>query len=104
MSQQNELIITVVQRGEAEALIEAAARAGATGSTTAYGRGSGVREKLGVLGSLIQPEKEVVFIVVPAKITDQVLDAVVEAGKLEEPGMGMAITMPLSRVVGLHLE
>jgi len=102
--QKNELIVAVVQRGEAETLIEAAGRAGATGSTTVYGRGSGIREKLGVLGSLIQPEKEVVYIVVPASITDKVLDAVIEAGKLEDPGMGMAIVMPLSRVIGLHLE
>jgi len=102
MAQQNELIIAVVQRGEAEVLIEAAGKAGATGSTTAYGRGTGVREKMGVLGSLIQPEKEVVFIVVPDNIADQVLDAVVKAGKLEEPGMGIAMTMPLNRVIGLQ--
>jgi len=103
MSQKNELIIAVVQRGEAEALIEAAGKAGATGSTTTYGRGTGVREKLGVLGSLIQPEKEVVFIVVPCNIADQVLDTVVKAGKLEEPGMGIAMSMPLNHVTGLQL-
>lgn len=103
MTQQSELIIAVVQRGEAETLIEAATEAGATGSTIAYGRGTGVREKLGILGSLIQPEKEIVFLVVPDKIADQVLDAVVKAGKLEELGMGIAMRMPLSRVIGLHL-
>jgi len=103
MTQRNELIIAVVQRGEAEALVEAATKAGATGSTTSYGRGTGVREKLGVLGSLIQPEKEIVFIVVPARITDQVLDAVVQAGKLDDPGMGIAMSMPLNRVIGLQL-
>ena len=39
----------IVQRGEADDIIRAAQDAGAQGATTFYARGSGVRERLGIL-------------------------------------------------------
>ena len=45
------LITCIVQRGAAEAAVQAARRAGAQGATIFYARGTGVRQKhLGVLG------------------------------------------------------
>jgi nitrogen regulatory protein PII len=99
--QKNELVVVIIQRGEAEAVIEAAIEAGASGATTVYGRGRGVRENLGVLGSLIQPEKEVVMVVVPEQIADKVMAAVGKAGRVDEPGMGLVFMVPLSCVLGL---
>ena len=42
------LITCIVQRGTADAIIAAAQVAGAQGATVHYGRGSGVRERLGL--------------------------------------------------------
>ena len=44
------LITCIVQRGAADNIIAAARAAGAQGATVHYGRGMGVRERLGRLG------------------------------------------------------
>ncbi|MDH3689602.1 MAG: P-II family nitrogen regulator [Gammaproteobacteria bacterium] len=94
-------ITVIVQRGKAEPIVKAMMKAGATGATIYFARGTGVRERLGLLGIAIQPEKEVIIVVTPRAITDRVFDAVVKAGKLEHPGMGLAFTQEVGRVVGL---
>ena len=55
------LITCIVQRGRAEKVVDAALKAGAPGATHFYGRGTGVRQKLGVLSKLIVPEKEIIL-------------------------------------------
>ena len=77
-----DLITCIVQRGKAEKVIDAALLAGAPGATYYYGRGTGVRQKLGVLSKLIVPEKEIILIVTKKNQTDAVFDAVIKAGKL----------------------
>ena len=59
-----------------------------------------MRERLGIIGHLIDPEKEVIFIVTPAERTDTVFDAMVAIGRLEQPGKGFAFIQPVQRVVG----
>ena len=44
------LLTCIVQRGLGETIVKAARNAGAQGATVFYARGSGVRERLGVLG------------------------------------------------------
>ena len=51
------LITCIVQRGLADAIVQAAVDAGAHGATVHYARGSGMRERLGVLGLAIEAEK-----------------------------------------------
>ena len=74
-----DLITCIVQRGKAEKVIDAALLAGAPGATYYYGRGTGVRQKLGVLSKLIVPEKEIILIVTKKNQTDAVFDAVIKA-------------------------
>lgn len=93
-------IFCVVQRGKADGVVKAGLDAGAQGATIFYARGTGVRQKLGVLGGLIQPEKEVIFIVTQSEKTESVFNAMVSAGKLEEPGRGFAFVQKIERAVG----
>lgn len=95
------LITAVVQRGKADAPVQAALSAGAPGATITFGRGQGVRERLGVLGLAIQPEKEVIFIVVEERLLDRVLTAMVRAGNLDQHGVGFVYVTPVERTVGL---
>ena len=44
------LITAIVQRGKADAPVQAALKAGAQGATVVFGRGQGIRERLGLLG------------------------------------------------------
>jgi nitrogen regulatory protein PII len=94
------LITCIVQRGRAEKVVDAALKAGAPGATYFYGRGTGVRQKLGVLSKLIVPEKEIIQIVTKASQTDQVFEAIIKAGKLDKKGQGFAYIHKIDRAIG----
>jgi len=88
-----------VQRGKADDAVKAALRAGAPAATISFARGTGIRERLGLLKIAISPEKEVIEIVVPAEVADAVFDALVDAAKLTTPGMGFIYSIPVERAL-----
>lgn len=93
------LITCIVQRGAAEAAVQAARRAGAQGATIFYARGTGVRQKhLGVLGVTVSAEKEVIYIVAASDQADRIFDKIFTAAKLDTPGMGMIYMTPLEKM------
>ena len=94
------LITCIVQRGEADRVVTAAQKAGAEGATIFYGRGTGVRETLGIRGRFIKPEKEIVLIVTKHEQTSAVFDAVVKAADLGKKGRGFAFLHALDQAVG----
>ena len=100
-SEPTKLITAVVQRGNADDVAQAAIAAGAQGATIAFGRGQGVRERLGLLGLAIQPEKEIIFVVIEERLLDQVLAAMVKTGHLDQPGVGFVYVTPVERTIGL---
>lgn len=91
------LITCIVQRGVADAIVKAARSAGAQGATVHFGRGSGVRERLGIFGVAVDVEKEVVNIVVSTDQVDRVFDSMYLAGNLDTPGMGIMYVTPLEK-------
>ncbi|MBW2522352.1 MAG: P-II family nitrogen regulator [Deltaproteobacteria bacterium] len=98
----NELnqITCIVQRGRADRVIDAALKAGAPGATCFYGRGTGVRQKLGALSKLIAPEKEIILIITRESQTEAVFDAIIKAGKLDRKGQGFAYIHKIERAIG----
>lgn len=95
------LITCIVQRGEADKVVDAALDAGAAGATIYYGRGRGVREKLGFAGRFIKPEKEIILIITSTEETDTVFAAVCTAARLEEKGRGVAFLHSIDRAAGV---
>ncbi len=91
------LITCIIQRGNAEEIIEAARAAGAQGATVNFARGMGVREKLGILGVAVDVEKEVVNIVVSSEQVDRIFERMYLAGNLDVPGMGIMYITPLDK-------
>ena len=91
------LITCIVQRGKADAMVEAAKEAGAQGATVHFGRGSGVRERLGIFGVAVDVEKEIINIVVSTEQLDRVFDAMYLAGNLDTPGIGIMYVTPLEK-------
>lgn len=83
------LITCIVQRGAADAIVRAAQEAGAQGATIHFGRGLGVRERLGLLGVAVNVEKEIISIVVSSEQADRVFKHMYLAGNLDTPGMGI---------------
>lgn len=95
------LIVTIVMKGWGDTVIEESMKAGAEGGTVAFGRGVGIHEKKKILGIPIVPEKEIVFTVAPLKKADVIMDAIVRATRLGEPGRGLLFTLPIDRLVGV---
>lgn len=95
-----EIITFVVQRGKMDKVIKEVLNAGAAGATMFFARGTGVRERLKLLGTIIQPEKEVAFIITKKEETQKILDVIVKAANLDKPGQGIAFVQPVNKVVG----
>jgi nitrogen regulatory protein PII len=99
-SKKLKMIIAIVQRGKADEVVGAAIRGGAPAATVMFGRGQGMRERLGPLGIAIQPEKEIIFIIIEEWLTEQVLQAMVKEGQLDKPGIGFVFEVPVDRALG----
>ena len=91
------LITCIVQRGLGDNIVNAAQEAGAQGATVFYAKGSGVRERLGILGVAVEVDKEVVNVVVSSEQLDTVFNNIYLAGQLDTPGMGFMYVTPLEK-------
>ena len=91
------LITCVVQRGKAEQVVKAAQDAGAQGATIYYGSGSGVRERLGLLGLAIDVEKEIITILVGDDQVDRIFESMYLAAELDLPGAGIIYVNKLEK-------
>ncbi len=97
----HEMIMCIVNAGFSETVMEAAKSAGARGGTILNGRGTANKEAESFFHIAIQPEKEVVMILVPAEIKDAVLHALYQKAGLDTMGQGIAFSLPVDDVVGL---
>ena len=101
MDVQHEAIFCIVNAGFSDAVMDAAKELGARGGTVIHARGtaSGEAEKLYQI--TIQPEKELVMILVPKELTNDILHALYRSVGLATPGQGIAFSLPVDDVVGL---
>ena len=97
-----DLIVTIVNKGRAEKVMEAAKKAGAEGGTIMHGRGSGIHEKAKLFGIVIEPEKEIVLTLVPSDISQDVLENILKEAELHKPNKGIAFVLPVSKVAGIN--
>jgi nitrogen regulatory protein PII len=97
-----DLIVTIVNDGFAEDVIEAAKGAGAEGGTIIHGRGSGIHENAKLFGMTIQPEKEIVLTLVDTNKTRQILEAINEAVHLDKPNTGIAFVLNVEKAFGIY--
>ena len=99
-----ELIICIVNSGFSEIVMDAAKAVGATGGTIINAKGTANKEAEAFFKIFIQPEKEMVMILVPTRLKDGVLHALYKAVGLDTPGQGIAFALPVDNVVGLLSE
>jgi hypothetical protein len=95
------LILTVVNRGFADTVIEATREAGARGGTIFYARGTGIHELEKFFAISIQPEKEVVMTLAKKGSTQAIMQRIVQAAGLQTVGRGLSIALPVSEVAGI---
>ncbi len=101
MDFQHEAIFCIVNSGYSDAVMDAAKRVGARGGTIINARGTAGKEAETFFHITIQPEKEIVMILVPSNIKKDVLHALYKEVGLDSAGQGIAFSMPVDEVVGL---
>ncbi|MFA5603078.1 MAG: P-II family nitrogen regulator [Bacilli bacterium] len=97
-----DLLVIIVKKGYSEKVVKTAQAVGAKGSTVINGRGSSVHENKKILGVPIEPEKEIILIVVEDKDTDRILNEIISKVELNKPGVGIGFVLDVERVVGIH--
>lgn len=96
-----ELIMCIVNTGFSDVVMSAAREYGAKGGTVFSARGTANQEAETFFKISIQPEKEVVMILVPTNLKDDILHALYGQVGLNTPGQGIAFTLPVDSAVGL---
>lgn len=94
-------LTVVVNRGMAEDVMDIARKSGVTGGTILHGRGAGSDYSAKFLGMEIEPEKELVIILLPSEIVEKVANDIYTELKLDNPGTGILFVEPVLDVRGL---
>jgi len=95
-------ISVIVDKGNAEAVIEAATKVGSTGGTIINARGSGIHETSKLFSMEIEPEKEVVLIISEIEKTEAIVSSINDTLQLHKPGKGIMFVQDVSKVYGLR--
>ncbi|SEA85079.1 Nitrogen regulatory protein PII [Eubacterium aggregans] len=97
-----QFIITIVNRGKAEEVIEAAKAAGSKGGTIINARGSGVHETSKLFNMDIEPEKEIVMILTKEDITEAVVSSIRERLDIDKAGNGIIFIQNVNKTYGIY--
>ncbi len=96
-----DLVLAVVNHGYADEAMELARAAGAFGGTIIHARGVGMKQAERFFGVSVQAEKEVLFTVVPGRLRQAVMDAIVQkAGPGTDAG-AVVFSLPVEQAYGL---
>ncbi len=96
-----DLIITIVNRGYADVVMDAARTAGARGGTIINARGTADQiEKLFSIS--VQPEKELVMIVAEHITKDTIMEEITKKAGLSSEGQGIIFSIPVEKAAGLR--
>ena len=97
-----ELIVLIVLEGYSSLAMDAAKRVGAFGGTLIHGIGLGTKEATKFLGITIEPEKDIVLILVDKDNKKKVMQEVSTTVGLSHDGRGICFSLPVDDVVGLN--
>lgn len=99
------LVVGIVPKGAAGKVMDAAKEAGAEGGTILLARGTGVHEARRFFGISVSSERELMLVLAEPEKARDILEAIVEAGRLDEPARGIAFVLSVDEVKGIvHRE
>ena len=99
-----EMIMCIVNAGFSDEVMKVAKEQGAKGGTVINAKGTANPDAEKFFNITVQPEKEIVMIVVPTEIKNNLLKAIYSQVGLDSPGQGIAFAMPIDKAVGLTKE
>ena len=91
------MITCVVQSGDADDIVKAAREAGATAALIYNGKGTGLRERLGLLGIAVDAERDIVSVLVSSDQREMVADRIFRVGHFDTMAGGFLYITPLEK-------
>ena len=96
-----EAIFAIVNSGYAEDVMDVARKAGARGGTIINARGVVNETAASFFGITMHSEKEIVMIVAPRNLKDDILNSVYKEMGMDKKARGIAFSLPVSDTAGL---
>lgn len=96
-----ELVVCIVNEGYTDLVMAAAKKEGARGGTIVRARGTGNSDMEKFFGLVINPEKEMVLIILDKSIRDNVMQRIYEEAGIHSKGQGICFALPVNDVVGV---
>ncbi len=97
------MIMAIVNQGYSEEVMDAARPAGARGGTVVRSRRLGNEDALKFWGISVQPEKELVMIVVANQHKKAIMQAISEKCGVHSDAHGMVLSLPVDDAIGLKM-
>ena len=95
------LIVSIVNRGYSDVVMDAARKAGARGGTILYAHGAGLNDEETFFGISIRPEKELVIILATNETRPTIMRAIVKCAGMDSEGAGITFSLPVTNVAGI---
>ena len=95
------LILSIINQGFVDDLMDAAKSAGARGGTVLHGRKMGVEEDVKFLGIQVQSEKDIVAILTTHEQKNDIMRAITQACGMSTEARGVIVSMPVDDIEGL---
>lgn len=95
------LIITIVDKGYNDQVMDAARAAGAGGGTVVRAKGTGA-EMAKFFGVSISEEKEMIYIVASSDMRDDIMKAIMEKAGGNTEAHGVVFSLPVDSVLGIR--
>jgi len=90
-------VCCIIQRGQGQSIAQTVLESGLGAPNVTYGIGTGVRDKMGLLRITIPADKEVVWMTASNYDIEMVMDKLIKAGQLDQPGKGFIYIFPLRK-------
>ena len=91
------LITCVVSTGKGDTVLKVARELGVAGGVVFQGRGTGVRERLGLLGVAVEADKEVIMMMVANDRRDILIESIFKTSEMNVLAAGFIYATPLDR-------
>lgn len=99
---QYDLILTILNRGYTDQVMEAARTAGAGGGTVLHARRAGYEDAENFLGFTLQPEREIIAILARRTAKQAIMQAINTAAGLATEARGILLSLPVDQIMGLR--
>lgn len=98
-----EMVISVINQGYSEILMDAAKEAGARGGTIIHARRSGLEDAVKFFGVSLQAEKEIVAILIHKSQKKELMQAISKSCGIRTEARGIILSLPVESCAGIAI-